>query len=60
MFTKEQEIRVKEIIKKRDSTPRTYTVEEMSWRYGIWKDNKLVGLKDITGRVRKIFPEAAA
>ncbi len=55
MFTKEQKVRVDEIIRKRDATPKVYTEEELSWRYAIWQDGKIVGEKNIFGKITKLF-----
>ncbi len=51
MFTQVQKTIVDEIIRKRDSAPKVYTEEELSWRYAIWQDGKLIGEKNIAGRV---------
>ncbi len=55
MFTSKQQKRVDEIIRERNARPKTYTVEQMSWRYAIWAGDKLVGAKNILGQTIEMF-----
>ncbi len=49
-FTKEQKVRIEEIIRKRDAMPKRYNEEELSWRYAVWQGDKIIGVKNILGR----------
>ncbi len=57
MLTEEQQVKIDDIIKTRDSLSRTYTEEELSWRYAIWENGRVIGEKNILGRVTKLYPK---
>ena len=49
MFTEWQKKKIEHIVEYRNSLPRTK--EELSWRYAIWKEDKVIGLKNIDGKI---------
>ena len=47
----EVELQIARDIKQNAEKNKVFSAEELSWRYAVWDNDRVVGVKDITGKL---------